>query len=294
MKQLFFDRDHRLRNGWWMLIFIGIVFASRFVHAPLSHALKAMGIAKFWLEPLAFVFILLSTWACTLLRREPLASVGLRLDRRWAKEAAWGTLLGMGSMIVVVALMWATGAVRFELDPAHSIGALCAGLYTFVFVALFEELLFRGFLFQRLVDGAGVWVAQFALALLFALAHWGNPDMHGAIKVWATIDIALAALMLGMAYLRTRSLALPIGLHLGWNWMQGHVLGFDVSGVDLPGWVLPRLQDRPDWMTGGAFGPESTVFAVVIDFAVLVLLWKWKGTAPAGRTAPVLRVAPAV
>ena len=101
--------------------------------------------------------------------------------------------------------------------------------------------------------------------------------------------IALAALMLGMAYVRTRSLALPFGLHLGWNWMQGHVLGFDVSGVDLTGWFLPQLLDRPEWMTGGAFGPESTVFAVVVDLGVLLLLWKWKGTAAvAPRPRPVL------
>src|SRR6185436_2348828 len=115
-----------------------------------------------------FLFILLATWVCTRLRREPLTSVGFRLDRRWAKEAACGMLLGVGSMALVVALMWATGSVRLQLDPARSLGALGVGLYVFVFVALFEEALFRGFLFQRLVDGAGVWVAQVALALLFA------------------------------------------------------------------------------------------------------------------------------
>lgn len=294
MRHFFFNREQRLRNGWWMLLFLGVVFVTRFAYTPLVHALQDWGIARHWLEPLAFVFILLATWVCTRLRREPLASVGFRLGRRWAKEAAWGMLLGMGAMMLVVALMWATGAVRLQLDPARSLGALGVGLYVFVFVALFEEVLFRGFLFQRLVDGAGVWVAQIALALLFALGHWGNPDMHGATKVWASIDIALAAVMLGMAYLRTRSLALPFGLHLGWNWMQGHVLGFDVSGVDLPGWFLPQLLDRPQWMTGGAFGPESTVFAVVVDLAVLALLWKWKGSvAGSSQREPVLRAQPA-
>jgi membrane protease YdiL (CAAX protease family) len=292
LKQILFDREQHLRNGWWMLLFIAIVFVTRFAYTPLSHALRDLGVARHWLEPLGLVFILLATWMCTRLRREPLASIGLHLDRRWAKEAAWGALLGIGSMVLVVALMWASGSVRLELDPARNVGALGVGLYVFVFVALFEETLFRGFLFQRLVDGAGVWVAQITLALLFAAAHWVNPDMHGATKVWASLDLALAALMLGMAYLRTRSLALPFGLHLGWNWMQGHVLGFDVSGVDLPGWFLPQLQDRPEWMTGGAFGPESTVFAVVVDLAVLLLLWKWKGTA-AVSPAPSLRLQPA-
>jgi membrane protease YdiL (CAAX protease family) len=290
LRNLFFNRDQRLRNGWWMLLFIGVVIATRFVYTPLSHALQGWGIGKPWLEPLGFVFILLATWVCTRLRREPLASVGFHLDRRWAKEAAYGLLLGVGAMALVVALMWAVGAVRLQLDPARSLGALGQGFYFFLFVALFEEALFRGFLFQRLIDGAGIWVAQIAFALLFATAHWGNPDMQGATKVWASIDIALAALMLGMAYVRTRSLALPVGLHLGWNWMQGHVLGFDVSGVDLTGWFLPQLLDRPEWMTGGAFGPESTVFAVLVDLGVLVLLWQWKGTAAvAPHREPVLQ-----
>ncbi|MFC5570984.1 CPBP family intramembrane glutamic endopeptidase [Lysobacter yangpyeongensis] len=281
MRQIFFDRGHRLRNGWWVLLFLGLVFVTRFAYTPLSHSLQGLGVGKPWLEPLGFVFLLLVTWICTRLRKEPLSSVGFRLDRRWAKEAVAGVLLGVVSMLLVVAMMWASGAVTLQLDPARSLGALGKGLYLFAAVALFEETLFRGFMFQRLVDGTGVWFAQIALALLFAVAHWGNPDMHGATKVWASLDIALAAAMLGMAWLRTRSLALPVGMHLGWNWMQGHVLGFDVSGVDLPGWFLPQLLDRPAWMTGGGFGPESTVFAVVVDLATLVLLWKWKGSAAA-------------
>ena len=137
------------------------------------------------------------------------------MDRRWLKEIAWGTLLGMGSMLLAVAMIWAVGGVRFELSPTRSLSTVCYGFYLFLFTALFEENLNRGFLFQRLVDGAGVWVAQIAVALLFALSHWGNPGMHGATELWATIDLFLGSVVLGLAYLRTRSLALPVGLHLG-------------------------------------------------------------------------------
>jgi membrane protease YdiL (CAAX protease family) len=91
--------------------------------------------------------------------------------------------------------------------------ALLTGLYIFLFTALLEETLFRGFIFQRLLDGVGFWPAQIALATLFAVAHWGSPGMQGATEIVAFMDIFLAAVMLGLAYLRTRSLALPIGLH---------------------------------------------------------------------------------
>lgn len=128
----------------------------------------------------------------------------------------------------------------------------------FVCAALLEELLFRGFVFQRLIDGIGTGGAQALMAVLFAVGHWGNPGMEGATEFWATLDTILGALVLGFAYLRTSSLALPIGLHFGWNWAQGAVLGFDVSGFNQAGWLAPTILGKPQWLTGGAFGPEAS------------------------------------
>ncbi|HMB43433.1 MAG TPA: type II CAAX endopeptidase family protein, partial [Luteimonas sp.] len=275
-----FDAAGRLRNGWWALIFLASVFVTTRVYTPLSHGLQALGVAKDWLHPLPVAFVLIATWICTRLRREPLSSVGLRMDRRWAREFAWGCAIGLGGILLATGLIAAIGGVRFELDPARSVGTLAFGLYMFTFVALLEELMFRGFLFQRLVAGIGVWPAQILLAALFAFAHWGNPGMEGAAKVWATIDIALAAITLGLAYLRTRSLALPVGLHLSWNWAQGHLLGFGVSGIDLTGWLHPVFQGKPTWITGGDFGPEASLMGVIADLAMLAVIWKWAGKKP--------------
>ena len=278
MKTLFLDSNRRLRNGWWIALFVALFLLSRALYTPMSHALKHAGVPATWLEPLRFAFVLLVTWACTRIRGEPLASIGFQIDRRWMKELLLGTLAGMLMMLAIVGLIWAVGGVRLELDPARSASALAYGFYLFLCVSLFEETLFRGFLFQRLLDGAGVWVAQLTVALLFAAGHWGNPGMHGATEVVASLDLGLGAIMLGLAWLRTRSLALPVGLHLGWNWMQGHVLGFGVSGFDYAGWYQPQFLDRPQWLTGGEFGPESSVFAVLVDLVVIGLLWKWRGT----------------
>jgi membrane protease YdiL (CAAX protease family) len=285
VRHLFLDADHKLRNGWWALIFLAIVFATTQAYTPLSRALQSLGVAKDWLHPGPVAMVLLATWACTRMRREPLSSVGLRLDRRWAREFAWGTALGFGALLLAAGLIAAIGGVRFELDPARSVDNLLFGLYLFVSVSVLEELLFRGFLFQRLVAGLGVWPTQLALGGLFAVAHWGNPGMEGATKVWASIDIALAAVMLGVAYLRTRSLALPIGLHLGWNWSQGYLLGFGVSGVDLTGWWHPVFQGLPTWITGGEFGPEASVFGVLADLVMLAVVWKWAPRAHAATIA---------
>jgi membrane protease YdiL (CAAX protease family) len=293
VRKILFDADHKLRNGWWALVFLLIVFATTRVYTPLSHGLQSLGVAKDWLHPGPVLMVLLATWACTRLRRERLSSVGLRLDRRWARDFAWGCALGFGSLLLAAGGIVAIGGVRFELDPARSVDNLLFGLYLFASVSVLEELLFRGFLFQRLVAGLGTWPTQLALAGLFAVAHWGNPGMEGATKAWATIDIALAAIMLGVAYLRTRSLALPIGLHLGWNWSQGYLLGFGVSGIDLTGWLHPVFQGMPTWLTGGEFGPEASVFGVLADLAMLAIVWRWAPRPDAATPAGDVPAVPA-
>jgi hypothetical protein len=291
MRNLFRDEGRKLRNGWWALIFIGLLLA---VGAPMVFSVKALrqaGLPAGLTEPTGFLFVLAATWICVALRRESLASVGFRLDRRWAADLAWGTLLGGGVMLLAALLAWAAGGVRFALDPARSAGSLVYGLWAFLCVSLFEEALFRGFLFQRLRDGLGTTPTQVLLAAFFAVAHWNNPGMVGATKAWATVDIALAAVFLGLAYLRTGSLALPIGIHLGWNWTQGNVLGFGVSGTTgRPGWLKPVFQDRPEWVTGGAFGLEASVFGVLAVLVGIALLFARRplsagpstGLAPAG------------
>lgn len=288
MKNVFLDSNARLRNGWWILVFVALMLASRFAYTPVSRALQDFGVPPDALEPLRFGFLLLVTWICVRLRGEPLSSIGFVLDARWARELGAGAFLGIASALLAVAMIWASGGVRLELDPARSVATLAYGAYVFLFVALFEETLFRGFVFQRLVAGTSAWFALLASGLVFATSHWGNPDMHGATLAWATLELFLGAVLLGLAWLRTRSLALPVGLHFGWNWALGNVLGFDVSGFAQAGWFRPTLLDRPEWVSGGAFGPEASVFAVVVDVALIVLLWGWKGASAraAGSDGP--------
>lgn len=280
MKKLFLNPRGQLRNGWWIAVFFAVFLASQWLYRPVSHGLKQLGVEKAWLAPLPVVFLLGVTWICMRLRRQPLSGVGLRLDAAWGRQALWGIAFGALQMLAVTALIFAAGGVRFALDPARSIEALAQGLWFFAWAAMIEELLFRGFVFQRLVDGLGAPVALPLAAVLFAAAHLGNPGMEGGTLAVAALDMALGAMLLGLAYLRTGSLALPLGIHFGWNWTQGSVLGFDVSGLAQAGWLHPQLLDQPQWLNGGAFGPEASVLAVVVDVVAITLMWRWKGAAP--------------
>jgi membrane protease YdiL (CAAX protease family) len=288
LNKLLRNANGQIRNGWWILIFAAIFIASQFVYRPVSKGLQHIGLDKTWLEPLPVVFLLLITWICLRLRRQGgLASVGLSMDAAWLRQLLAGIAFGGVEMLALVALILLAGGVQFELDPARGLAALGLGAWSFAWAALIEELLFRGFVFQRLVDGIGAPLAVAVMAALFALAHWGNPGMEGGTLVAASIDTALGAAMLGLAWLRTGSLALPIGIHFGWNWVQGSVLGFGVSGFAQAGWLHPHLMAKPQWLTGGAFGPEASVFSIVVDVVAIALLWRWKGTSRAARVTRV-------
>ena len=145
--------------------------------------------------------------------------------------------------------------------------------------AVTEEVLFRGYLFQRFIDGLGMWPAQFVIAALFTLTHSDALREIGAQGLLAGTNIFLASLMFGLAFLRTRSLALPLGLHFAANVVQGPVLGFGVSGDDQSGWLTPVMAGDPSWMTGGAFGLEASIpgLACVILMILVLLAWQPQG-----------------
>lgn len=276
MRSLIRDAEGRLRNGVWILLFVLVFVASRALYRGLAEALRELGASELLMPAVAAGCALLVTWVCVRLRRQRLASVGLGLNRVWAWQFGLGSLLGGASAALAVGLLWSSDAARLELDPSRGFEALVTGLYLFAAVAVLEELLFRGFAFQRLVDGIGFWPAQVSMGLLFAIGHWGNPGMSGTIQIVATVEFALGAVLLGMAWQRSQSLALPIGLHLGWNWVQGQVFGFAVSGTGQAGWLQPQLNpDAPLWLSGGGFGLEASLWAIVVDLAMIVLLWHW-------------------
>jgi membrane protease YdiL (CAAX protease family) len=228
--------------------------------------------------------IVLATLGVQVLRRQSPWEVTGRPNLRWLRDLGVG--VGLGALLWLgPALLLAVGGwvefrpVRFDGPGLGQAALLMAG------VAFAEELLFRGVLFQRLIAAFGVWPAQIVLAALFVLTHLGNPHMDGATKLWASANIFLASIMFGLAYVRTRSLALPIGLHLMANFTQGSILGFGVSGqageISL---LTPDMAGAPDWLTGGAFGLEASLPGLVAVFAIVLGLALFRvpgGTRPA-------------
>lgn len=269
MLNLFLTRERKLRNGWWIAIFF-LVLAALVVPAAIHASSRQGGVPATWQA----LMVLAATWVCLTLRREsPSALLGPA--RSWLRGIPTGIALGVAIWSVTAGVLWVTGAATWRLST-DAVSALQTGLGEGIAIAVAEEMIFRGFVFRRLIDAIGAWPAQLAMAAYFLLNHWDNPGMTGPTRVIAAANIFLAGLLFGALYLRTRSLAIPIALHFALNFTQGNLLGFGVSGHANAGLLSPTLHTAPAWWTGGAFGLEASVPGTLVILGVLVAALRWR------------------
>jgi membrane protease YdiL (CAAX protease family) len=201
-----------------------------------------------------------------LVERRVAHELGLR--GAWA-EAASGVALAAGLFTLVIGSIWAAGGVVF--DGWSVAPDLTYALALAVMTGVVEELAIRGVMFRILEGWLGSWVALAISAVFFGATHLFNP---GA-TVFAAVAIALeAGVMLAAAFMVTRRLHLAIGLHMGWNFTQAGVFGVAVSGAEVGG-LMTTYPVGPEWISGGAFGAEASVLAVLwcgaLGVAMLVL-----------------------
>lgn len=178
-----------------------------------------------------------------------------------------GLLAGALLISLVVFVLWLAGSYHVTgTDP--EVNWLPAVLLTGIGAGVFEEILTRGILFRTLEEGLGTWWALAIAALFFGAAHIFNP---GA-TLWSSLAIAIeAGILLALLYHVTRSLWPCIGLHAAWNVMQGTVYGIPVSGTAAHGWLVSNCTG-PDWLSGGVFGAEASVVALIVCSACSALL----------------------
>lgn len=184
-----------------------------------------------------------------------------------AGHTGLGLAIGLGYFIVVVGIMMACGVYRIDGIQTNW-AALVDAFFWFLIVAVGEEILFRGVLFRWIDQRFGFWWAMAVSGLFFGLVHL----MNNNATLWSSIAIALeAGLLLGAAYKWAGSLWLPIGIHWAWNFSQGNIFGFAVSGSGAGESLILATIDGPQWLTGGAFGAEASVIAPVVGLAVTAL-----------------------
>jgi membrane protease YdiL (CAAX protease family) len=195
----FLNSERQLRNGRWILIFF-LVLASILVATLIIVQQNSMDVSI----GLQAVIIVLASAICQSLRRKPLAELLGKFNLRWFKELCVGGLVGSALMLVPVLIMRIFGRVDWRWNPTD-FSTLLSIVQLFAGVAAAEELLFRGFVFQRLFSGLGHWPAQLILAGYFLLTHLNNPGMTSEVKILAGVNIFLASIMFGLAFIRSRA-----------------------------------------------------------------------------------------
>jgi membrane protease YdiL (CAAX protease family) len=303
------DSEGRARAPWRLGVGVVLLFVAAVTGVLVTSALAALAPDTAPATPtalfntigalipyVAFTGGLLATaW---LVDRRTLGDLGLGRSRAWGADLAFGLALGVALPGLVFALELATGSLRVTgtfvaresallpvgpgVTPALALG--CTFAY-FVGVGVFEELLFRGYLLVNVAEGVDGFLGasrQVALAVATVLTSVGFGIVHGTnpnATALALLNISLFGGLFAASVLLTDRVAVAVGLHVAWNFAVSAVFGFPVSGVTMPVTALAVEVSGPTLLTGGAFGPEGGLFALValvVGFGALAGWVRWR------------------
>ena len=202
--------------------------------------------------------------------RRPFSDLGLSVKGH-ARGLWYGLLIAVLFYLVGFGLSLLLGEIEvtgFKFEPVNLLGSWVF----FLLVALFEEILMRGYILGRLLHTRmNKFLSLFISSALFALLHIFNPE----IDFLPMLNLLLAGMLLGASYLYTKNLCFPISLHLFWNWIQGPVLGYEVSGNNFISSMLTLHLPEDNVLNGGAFGFEGSLICTVLMIVLTILIVWW-------------------
>ncbi len=284
-EKIFINRFGRLRSGWRFVVFtilfacFGGAFAAvaEFALTKAAIDVGSGSVLNLLLNSLtSFAAALLVGWFCgKYLENLPFRALGAWFTRNWLKDLLLGILFGAFAVALAVLSAFIGGGLSFRLNETNGQSAILltlgVSLVVFSAGAAFEEILFRGYLFQTLARADLAWLAIASTALFFAAAHLGNPNA----TYISTFNTALAGVWFGLAYLKTRTLWFVFGLHLAWNWFQGAIFGIEVSGITslTTAPLLQEIDGGPAWLTGANYGIEGGIVCTVALITSILLIW---------------------
>ncbi len=299
LKNVFWNRDEsRLRAGMRIVVVMLVFFL---IYKGYIRILNSMGAELFYSrETSLWIFMIAGTvrllpimivlWlGGRFIDRRSLGGFGLHLNKNWWFDFCYGMGLGAFLMFLVFivekSLGWISVSNTVHSMDSHSTFILPFMVFLFYFAAqgTFEELLSRGYLMKNLSEGFNLkavgpkWailIAWCLISIMFGLGHLGNPDA----SVIGAVNLILMGMTFGVGLVLTGELALPIGLHVSWNFFQANVFGFPVSGVTYPAEIVSLIevnQGGPDMWTGGSFGPEAGLLGLFANILGFLLILGW-------------------
>lgn len=232
---------------------------------------------------LIFIWLLTAIFAKWIDRRK-MADFGLTLSGRWWKDFVFGLLLGGLLMTGIFLIEWQLGWLEinsFLQSPSNTpfILAFILMFLSFIAVGIYEELLVRGYQLRNIAEGlnlpnfspkTALMLSYILTSAWFSFLHLLNPNSSLA----SVLNLIISGFLLGLGMVLTGRLALPIGLHISWNFFQGTIFGFPVSGLNTGTSVIAVTDTGPALWTGGQFGPEAGLIglaAMVVGIVLIIL-----------------------
>ena len=270
-----------IRAGWRLLIFIAILVAlgygmdrsidalTRRMHVELSTPLGNVLSIDLLLLPL-----LIATWIMGRIERRSFADYGLPWRRAFGRQFWQGAGFGFASFTVLLLVMRLAGVFSFGAITLHGwdVGKYAAAWAVLLFLgAVLEDFFYRGYLQFTLTTGVGFWPAAAITSLLMGGMHYFNPSGHGLGPVSATLYCLVTVLVLR----RTGDLWMPLGIHSAWAWAEVYLYGVGDSGYRANGHLLEANFHGNLLLTGGGFGPEASIFSLVMlsIWGVIFSVW---------------------
>lgn len=297
LSDIFINTAGRLRSGWRAFIFTitfmiatSLLYAVNFKIFALIFAytgIDILGSSLGYIVQAIVLFIPALTigWACgRLFESLPLKALGWTPHRGWLRDLLLGSFIGALTLILATIIAVSFGGFSFSFNAQGMLFAAAKTLLLsgviFVLAAAAEEVLFRGYPLQTMTRAQLFLFGTILTSIFFALAHQDNPNLDdpNVYPRLAFANTAIAGAWLAVAYLRTRSLWFPLGVHWAWNWMMAAVIGLPVSGITTlaPTPLLRATDLGPAWLTGGAYGIEGGVACTIAIVVSTILVWRTK------------------
>ena len=274
---MFTDSEGRLYPAWAFVLSALIAFVAFVACGYLAAALAGDHVLRFeavFRSSLAAALLAAFSWLLTVgdhVESHRIAAQGLPLAPGWRRQFWAGCALGFILVALAVSAVGVLGTLKFQATlNSHNLLRAVLVLWVLLVGSLAEELMFRGYPFQRLLEAIGSGGAILVFSALFGLVHLMNP---GA-SFWGLFNTVAIGIVLSLAYLRTGALWLPWGIHFAWNATLGVVFGLPVSGIRLFNIVIRTTAIGSHWLTGGTYGLEASLPGAVVVLFGLIVVWR--------------------
>lgn len=201
-------------------------------------------------------------------QRRPINEMGLARRLGWRREFALGSAIGWAGVTACVLMIFIFGGIVVTFYTGwRQFALLPLDIAILLIASLAEEVAFRGYPFQRLIEATNPFIATLLLSFLFALIHLNNPSASTA----STLVTMFAGWLLSIAYLRTRALWVGWGIHFAWNASMAVLFGLPLSGLTQFSPIISSTAIGPTWLTGFDYGPEGSAIAAVVILALIIV-----------------------